>query len=277
MKGNNRDRVQEITAAPDSLRTFFQKIFQYKALIWVFARRDLKVKYSQTALGIAWSILQPLTAVVIFTFFFSYILGWTSGDLPYSIYVLSGLLGWNFFSYIVSAGSSSVQEASHIIKKIYFPKAILPLSKVVVAFVELALSFLLLIPLMIYFGESISWRIIFLPFVLLFNAICGLTLVFWIGSFAYKNRDLFHLMPFILYFGIWMTPVFFNNDILPVDLRFLMDYNPMANVVNLWRWMLFEHTTFQWVWVFNFVLMSLLCFGGMYVYNRRESQFSDYA
>ncbi|HLS71159.1 MAG TPA: ABC transporter permease [Chitinophagaceae bacterium] len=265
-----------INVNPDSFVEYFRKLIQYRFLILAFAKRDLKVKYAQTFLGVAWSILQPLTGVVIFTFFFSYILGWTSGDLPYSIYVLSGLLGWNFFSYIVNAGSTSVQESSHLIKKIYFPKSILPLSKVVVASVELALSFLLLIPLMLYFGEMITWRIVFLPFVLLFNVLCALTFVFWLSAFAYKKRDLFHLMPFVLYFGIWLTPVFFDYNILPEKLRFLMDYNPMANVVSLWRWMLFDYSSFQWIWVMNFGIILTACLLGMYIYNRRESAFADY-
>lgn len=265
-----------INVNPDSFVEYFRKLIQYRFLILAFAKRDLKVKYAQTFLGVAWSILQPLTGVVIFTFFFSYILGWTSGDLPYSIYVLSGLLGWNFFSYIVNAGSASVQESSHLIKKIYFPKSILPLSKVVVASVELALSFLLLIPLMLYFGEMITWRIVFLPFVLLFNVLCALTFVFWLSAFAYKKRDLFHLMPFVLYFGIWLTPVFFDYNILPEKLRFLMDYNPMANVVSLWRWMLFDYSSFQWIWVMNFGIILTACLLGMYIYNRRESAFADY-
>lgn len=277
MLRNKEEFVQEITSNPDDLKTYFKKILQYKSLIWVFARRDLKVKYSQTLLGISWSILQPLTALFIFTFFFGFILGWKTGDLPYPLHVLSGLLGWNFFSYIVNSGSTSVQEASHIIKKIYFPKSILPLSKVVVASVELGLSLLLLIPLMAYYGQWLSWKIVFLPFVLFFNILCGLTLVFWIASFAYKNRDLFHLLPFILYFGVWLTPVFFSNNILPERLQFLMDYNPMANVVELWRWVLFGQINFQWIWIGNFLILSLLCFSGMYFYNRRESSFSDYA
>lgn len=265
-----------INAKPDSFKEYFQKLLQYRFLILAFARRDLKVKYAQTFLGVAWSILQPLTGVVIFTFFFSYILGWTSGDLPYSIYVLSGLLAWNFFSYIVNAGSTSVQESSHLITKIYFPKSILPLSKVLVAMVDLALSFLLLLPLMFYFGEYITWRIVFLPFVLLFNVLCALSFVFWLSAFAYKKRDLFHLMPFILYFGIWLTPVFFDYSILPENLRFLMDYNPMANVVSLWRWMLFDYSPFQWIWLMNFGVMLAVCLLGMYIYNRRENAFADY-
>lgn len=265
-----------ISARPDSLGEYLQKIWQYRALIWVFAQRDLKVKYAQTAIGVGWSIVQPLTALLIFTFFFGYLLQWKSGDLPFPLYVLSGLLGWNFFSYVVLSGSGSVQESSHLIKKIYFPKSILPLSKVLIAGTELLLSLLLLLPLMFYYGQPLSWHVVFLPLVLLFNAVCGLALVFWVAALAYKKRDLFHLLPFIVMFGIWITPVFFPADILPEQYRFLVRFNPMANVTEAWRWALFGSGGFQGIWLLNFAWVLLLCVSGMYYYNRKESAFTDY-
>lgn len=276
MEAIDKEPVHVMTSDPDDFFTYFRKIWNYRALIWVFAKRDLKVKYAQTFLGIGWSILQPLTALAIFSFFFGYVLHWKSGDLPFPVYVLSGLLGWNFFSYIVNAGSMSIQDASHTIRKIYFPKSILPFSKVLVAGVELLLSLVLLIPLLIWYDIGISWRIVFIPFVLFFNAICGLALVFWVASFAYRKRDLFHLLPFIVYFGIWLTPVFFTGDFLPGNLGFLVDFNPMANVVSMWRWALFAPVDFEWVWLLNFAIMLLLCISGMYYYNRKESRFTDF-
>lgn len=273
----HEEEIQVMTSDPDRFQEYFQKIWRYRSLIWVFAKRDLKVKYAQTWIGIGWTIIQPLTALSIFTFFFGYVLNMKSGDLPFSLYVLSGLLGWNFFSYIVTAGSFSVQESSHLIKKIYFPKSILPFSKVVVAAVELLLTLTLLIPLMLYYGEMVTWRIVILPVLLVFNALCGLTLVFWVASFAYKKRDLFHLLPFIVYFGIWFTPVFFSATYLPQRIQFLMDYNPMANVVSMWRWMLFGMGDFQWIWILNFGIVSMLCIFGMFFYNRKENEFTDFA
>lgn len=271
------EHIHVMTPEPDSFLTYFRKIWQYRALIGVFARRDLKVKYAQTFIGLGWTIVQPLTALLIYTFFFGYILNWRSGDIAFPVYVLSGLLGWNFFSYIVHAGSQSVQEASNVIRKIYFPKSILPLSKVIVALVELLLSFTLLIPLLIYYDTGISWKIVFLPLLIFFNALCGLAIVFWIAAFAYKKRDLFHLLPFIIYFGIWFTPVFFTDTLLPAKLRYLLDLNPMSNVVRMWRWMLFEGQPFHWCWILNFGLVCLACVTGMYYYNRRENKFADFA
>jgi lipopolysaccharide transport system permease protein len=268
--------IQEITSEPDSFVTYFKKIWKYRALIWVFAKRDIKVKYAQTVLGLGWSILQPLTAMCIFSFFFGYVLQWKTGSLPFPLYVLSGLLGWNFFSYIVHSGSSSIQESSSIIKKIYFPKSILPLSKVIVAFVELSASMFILIPLLVYFNVSISWKVVFIPFILVFNALCALMFVFWVAAFAYKKRDLFHILPFAVYFGIWLTPVFFEPTLLPQRVQYLIHFNPMANVVELWRWAFFSNVTFNYYWLLSYCLVFLMCILGMYFYNRNEDRFSDF-
>lgn len=266
-----------ISPAPDTFADYFRQVWRYRSLIWVFARRDLDVKYAQTFIGIGWTLLQPLTGLLIFTFFFGVLLNWKSGDLPYPLYVLSGLLGWNFFSYIVHSGSASVQESAGIIRKIYFPKSILPLSKVLVALTELGFSLLLLIPLMWYYGIVPSFHIVFVPFVLLFNAVCGLALVFWVAALAYRKRDLFHLLPYLVNFGIWLTPVFFSQSILPDSLHFLTDYNPMANVVSMWRWALFGSEPFRWLWILQFGWVSLALMAGMYYYSRKENTFTDFA
>lgn len=276
MRNNKTDKILVISPKPDSFFEYFNKIWNYRNLIWVFAQRDIKVKYAQTLLGITWTILQPLTALVIYTVFFGVILNWTAGDIPFPIYVLSGLIGWNFFSYIVYTGSSSVQDASFTIKKIYFPKSILPLSKVVVAFIELVFSLFLLIPLMLYYGIPLSWHIVFFPIVLIYNTCCGLFLVFWVASFAYKKKDLFHLLPYIVSFGMWLTPVFFTGNFLPEKLRVITIINPMANVVDLWRWLLFNNIEFNLIWLFNFAIVLILSVIGMYKYNKKEGDFADF-
>lgn len=272
---DNEVEIQIMTSKPDGFKTYFQKIWKFRALIWVFAKRDLKVKYSQTAIGLGWTLLQPLTALIIFTFFFGFLLNWKTEGIDYPIYVLSGLLGWNFFSYTVNAGIFGLHEASHLIKKIYFPKSIIPLSKMILGLVDLGFSLLLLIPLLFYFDQAISWKIVFLPIVLIFNIICALSLVFWLSIFTNKKKDLLHLIPFLLTFGIWFSPVFFSSDILPVKYAFLLDLNPMSNVVQMWRWTLFGFGEFSLIWLVNFLVIIVLFLLGMYFYNRRESHFSD--
>lgn len=270
------EHVQIITCKEDSFGVYLKKLFKYRSLIWIFAKRDIRVKYSQTILGIGWSIIQPLTSMVVFSYFFGYLLGWKTGDIPFPLYVLSGLLGWNFFSYIVNSGTSSLQESSNIIKKIYFPKTVLPLSKVLVALIELGISLMVLILLLIYFQQPVSWKLVFVPFVLLYNAICGLTIVFWFAAFAYRKRDLFHLLPFAVYFGIWFTPVFFTSDFLPKKIQLLIAFNPMTTVVELWRWIIFGDTPFNYSCFITFILITFICLAGMYFFNKNENKFSDF-
>ncbi len=266
-----------ITSEPDSLPDYIKKMWRYRALIVAFAKRDLKVKYAQTFLGLGWTVLQPLTALAIFTFFFGYLLRWKSGDLPYSLYVLSGLQGWNFFSYIVYQGTFSVQESGQLIKKIYFPKAILPLSKVYVALIELVISLLLLVPLFLWHGYPVSWRIVLIPILLIFNAAAALFIVFTVASLAYRLRDLFHLVPFLMYFGIWFTPVFFTKEVLPPQISFIWFFNPMASVVEGWRWCLFPGWNYDLHFIPALLASIPLCALGFYLYKKSENAFSDYA
>lgn len=265
-----------ITSQPDSIIGYIQKIWRYRVLISVFAKRDLKVKYAQTFLGLGWTILQPLTALLIFTFFFGYVLNWKSENLPYPLYVLTGLLGWNFFSYIVYQGSSSIQDSGNIIKKIYFPKIILPLSKVYLAAVELLVTLLLLIPLLIWYDQTISWRIVFIPVVLFFNALIALFIVLFISALAYKRRDAFHLVPYLMNFGIWLTPVFFSKTVLPEKINFLWYCNPMASIAEAWRWCLFPQYTYDTNFLPALLVSSLLFAMGFNLYKQIENAFSDY-
>lgn len=266
-----------ITSKPDTLLVYLRKIWQYRALIFVFAKRDLKVKYAQTWLGLGWTIIQPLTGLFIFSFFFGYVLQWKAEGLPYSLYVLSGLLGWNFFTYIVYQGMASVQESAQVIKKIYFPKAVLPLSKVVVGLVELSVSFLLLVPLLIWYGQALSWRIVFVPIVLFFNVLIALFVVFLAASLSYRIRDLSHLVPFLMYFGIWITPVFFTKTVLPQHIDFIWYFNPMAAVVEGWRWCLFADWPFDLHFAPALGSIIVLFVLSFYLYSKAENKFSDFA
>jgi len=271
----NKAETIVITSEPDSLKVYLQKIWQYRALIWVFARRDLKVKYAQTWLGLGWTIFQPLTAFAIYTFFFGYILNWKTDGIDYPVYVLSGLLGWNFFSFIVSSGTYGIQESAHLIKKIYFPKTIIPLSKILFASIELGINLLLLIGLILIYQQSISWKIVFLPLVIVYNAICALTLVFLFSAVAYKKRDILHLVPFVLQFGIWFSPVFFSRTILPKQISFLMDLNPLANLIEMWRLCLFGFGEVKWLWFISLGLVLILFYLSLYLFSRVEYTLTD--
>ncbi len=269
-------RLSIYTAESDSLFFSISELWRFKSLIWVFAKRDIQVKYAQTFLGLGWSLFKPLLGLVIYVFFFGTLLNWTSKDIPYPVYVLTGLIGWNLFTFIVSSGISSIQESTDLIKKIYFPKSVLPLSKALVGIIEAGISFLLLIPLLLYYNVQFNWHLLLLPIVLLYNIFCGLFIAFTISSLAIVKRDLLQVVPFLLNMAIWFTPVFFTPDILPNGFEFLMNYNPFANMVDLWRWLFLKGMSFSYVWVINFFLIQLLTVLSFWFYTKQENKFSDF-
>lgn len=264
------------TSRVDSLQESLGKLWEYKALIWVFAKRDIQVKYSQTYFGFGWSIFKPVLGFSIYVLFFGVLLKWTTNDIPFPIYVLTGLIGWNLFAYIVSNGISSIQESNDIIRKIYFPKSVLPLSKSLVGIIEAFISIGLTLPLLFYYQIDISWHLIFFPFVLLFNVICGLAFTFLISSLAIVKRDLLQVIPFLLNMAIWFTPVFFSIDILPKQFQFLMLYNPISNMIELWRWLFFNSIDFQPVWLINLFVICFLFVITFYIYTSKESKITDH-
>ena len=234
------------------------------------------MKYAQTTLGFWWGLFKPLFGVSIYVFFFGILLKWKTTNIPYPLYVLSGLIGWNLFSYIVSNGVSAIQESADLIKKVYFPKAILPLSKTVLGLVESLISMLLIIPLLFYYEIELSWNLIFIPLVLFFNVICGLAVTFFIASISIKRRDLIQVLPFLLNMAIWFTPVFLSVDLFPKRFQFIFEINPLANVIDAWRWTLLDGVNFEFIWIANFIIVSVLLVIGFYFYSKRENKFADF-
>lgn len=255
---------------------YLKKVWDYRALVQAFALKDVKVKFAQTTLRLSWAVLQPLTATFVFAFFFGYVLDWRSGNLPFALYVLSGLLGWNLFSTVLIQGIASIHESGALIRKIYFPKLIMPLSKVLGALLELGISLILLLALMLWFGVVPGWRLLLLPAVVAMNVLVALTLVCWFGAFSYKTRDIVQVVPFITYFGIWFTPVFFTLETLPEHLRFIWYLNPMAGIVDAWRACLFADWHFDMRYLFSMAAVFPFLFLGLWIYCRKETRFSDF-
>lgn len=228
-----------ISSQPDNLKIYLNKIWQHKSLILTLAKRDLKVKYAQTTLGLAWTVLQPLTAVFIYTLFFSVLLDFDT-EYPYILFVLSGILLWGLFNYIFSQGSTSLIQNQDLIRKMYFPKMILPLSKALVAFVEFAIIFVLFIVLLIAFRVPISWKILLIPFPLFILLLFSIGTAYMLSAATVKNRDLNHIIPFLINFGIWLTPVFYPVTIIPSKFANWLYINPMASIIQFFRWCVFD-------------------------------------
>ena len=227
-----------ITANEPTLSEYFQQVWNHRGLIITLAKRDLKVKYAQTALGIVWTILQPLVAMLVFTLFFSLLLEVEAG-YPYVLFVLSGVVCWNLLNYIFSHGSTSLMNNQELIRKVSFPKLVLPISKVLVALVEFAISSVPLLLLMIWYQTGLHLGLLLFPFVILLVVAFSLGVSLILAASTLRYRDLHHIIPFLINFGIWFTPVFYPVSLIPEKYAGFLYLNPMACFIGMFRWCLF--------------------------------------
>lgn len=223
-----------ITAKPDSLLNYVSKIWYHRHMIIVLAQRDLKVKYAQTFVGIAWTLLQPITAVLIFTLFFHFVLK-INASYPYSLFVLSGYLIWSIFSYVFNQATPGLINQSDLVKKIHFPKIIIPISKVVIALTEFIISFLLFVIMTLIFKVKLTLAVILLPLALAPVILFSLGISLLLSALTVKKRDLLHFVPFIVNFSIWFTPVFYPVNLVPDQYHSLLYINPITSSIHLFR------------------------------------------
>ena len=257
---------------PDTFTEYFGKIWKYRFLIITFAKRDLKVKYSQTFLGIIWVLLAPFPSVIIFTFFFGKIIKLDTGGLPYPVFALTGLIGWSFFSNLNNGMGSSLIDAQNIVKKIYFPKLILTLSKVLSTGVDFLVSFVILFAVMIIMGITPKWTIIFFPLFFLINIMCGWAIGIWIAALTFRYRDLQHFAYQILNFSIWLTPVFYPTTILPPALHYVMYLNPMAFVILGYRYTLSGAEKPSADYMISIIPLLIVLVSGLFYFRKIEDE-----
>lgn len=271
--------VEKITvrdSKPETARLYLQSVWEYRSLILVFALRDLKIKYAQTFLGIFWVLLSLFPSVIIFTFFFDRIVKVDTGKLPYPVFALAGVIGWTYFTHLTNSVSVSLIEAQHLLKKIYFPKIILPLSKVLTGGVDFLISFAVVVVVMLLFGVRPGLHILAFPFVLLLNIVCGLALGLWVAALTYRYRDLQHLAPNVINFAIWLTPVFYPTTILPPKLNYIMYANPMALVVSGYRFALSGGLPPSPQYFVSIIPLLLIFTSGIYYFRKREDHAIEY-
>jgi lipopolysaccharide transport system permease protein len=226
-----------IIEAGRSERHYWLDLWRFRELFQVLAWRDLSVRYKQTVIGILWALIRPLLTMAVFTLIFGRIAKLpTEGGVPYALMVFAGILPWTFFSSSVSEASNSLINNERLITKVYFPRLIIPLATIVVAFVDFLISFCILLALMAWYRFLPDWRMVVMPaFVLLaFLASVGPSLL--IASLNVKYRDFRYIVPFIVQFGLYVSPVGFSSSVVPEQWRLLYSLNPMVGVIDGFRW-----------------------------------------
>ena len=258
------------------LRLNLRELWDFRELLFFLAWRDIKVRYRQTVLGIAWAIIQPLTAMVIFSIVFGQLAKLPSDGIPYPIFTYVALLPWNFFAGSLSRGTTSLVSNAGLISKVYFPRAIIPLSAMLSALVDFFFSFLILIGMMIWYGIVPTWRLLMLPLLLLLALATALGFGLWFSALNVRYRDVNYIIPFLIQIWMYVSPVAYSSSLVPEQWQGVYALNPMVGVIEGFRWALLG-TAWQYS---GFVLLSVLVVlvalvSGMIYFHRMEETFAD--
>jgi len=255
-------------------------IWHYRELLFFLAWRDIKVRYKQTALGVAWVLLQPIVAVVIFSVIFGLLLQVPSGDIPYPVFAYAALLPWNYFAGALTRSSTSLVLSSNLITKVYFPRLIIPMSAVASGLVDLGIAFIVMVGLMGIYGIAPTPAILMLPLFVLLAALTALAFGLWLSALNVRYRDINYLVPFLVQVWMYATPVIYSMDLIPERYRFLLALNPMTLVVEGFRWALLGQAmpTLQssgWVYALSLGVLALVLVSGLVYFRSTERTFAD--
>lgn len=266
-----------VIEAGRSERHYWQDLWRYRELLYFLARRDISVRYKQTAIGVAWSVIRPLATMLVFTLVFGRLAKLPSEGAPYSLMVFTGMLPWFFFTGALSDSSNSLVANSNLLTKVYFPRLLVPMSAVAAALVDLAIGFVLLVLMMAWLGYPPSVRLLALPALILLEFCAALGLGLWFAALNVKYRDFQFIVPFLLQFGLYVSPIGFSSNVIPEQWRLLYSLNPMVGVVEGFRWALLGGNFSLRVEaiLISVVLTAAVFLGGLWFFRRTERAFAD--
>jgi lipopolysaccharide transport system permease protein len=250
-------------------------LWSYRELLYFLIWRDVKVRYRQTALGVAWAIIQPLFSMLVFTLFFGRLAGIRSDNIPYPLFAYAGLLPWTFFANAISNSGNSLVGSANLITKVYFPRMIIPTAAIGAGLVDLGISFIVLIPLMFYYGTTVTWGLLMFPVVLLLTTLLALGVGMWLSALNVKYRDVRFALPFIVQLWMFVSPVIYPASFLPPRLRLLFAMNPMTGIIEGYRSSLFG-LPFNWkaLLVATLITIGALVYSS-FAFRRMEKSFAD--
>jgi lipopolysaccharide transport system permease protein len=259
-------------------RHYWRDLWAYRELFAILAWRDLAVRYKQTAIGVAWAVIRPILSMLIFTILFSRVAKLPSvGRAPYAVMVFAGMLPWFLFSTILNDASISLVTNSNLISKVYFPRLIVPSATILVALADFAITFILLILMMAWYRFFSDWRLIFLPFFLVLGILASLGPALYFTALNVRYRDFRYVIPFILQFGLYVSPVGFSSTVVPEKWRLLYSLNPVVGVIDGFRWCLLRgESRFYLPGFFLSVgVVAVSLFLGTWYFRRTERTFAD--
>jgi lipopolysaccharide transport system permease protein len=229
-------------------KNYWRDLWHYRELFQVLAWRDVSVRYKQTVIGVAWALIRPFLTMVVFTVIFGKVAKLpTEGTAPYALMVFAGMLPWTFFATALSEASGSLINNANLISKVYFPRLIVPTATVVVAFIDFLISFVILVGMMVWYQFLPGWQVFLLPVFVVLAFFASLGPGLWITALNVKYRDFRYVIPFIVQFGLYVSPVGFSSSVIPEQWRLLYALNPMVGVIDGFRWCLLGgHVPIDW-------------------------------
>lgn len=254
-----------------------KNIWEYRELLYFLVWRDVKVRYKQTIIGMAWAIIQPLFTMVIFTIIFAKLVRVPTDGIPYPIFSYVALLPWQYFSGSINRTGGSLVSSAHLISKVYFPRLIIPISSCLSGLIDFGIAFLVLIGMMFYYGIIPTLAILTLPFLLIFAMITALSIGLWLSAMNVKYRDVGHLIPFLVQIWLFASPVAYPTSLVPEKWRMLYSLNPMAGVIEGFRWALLSKSSAVSIYSLfvSIAIVLILLVGGAFYFRRMEKTFAD--
>lgn len=271
--------------APDTLvieagqgaKTFWSDLWRFRELFMVLAWRDISVRYKQSVIGILWAVIRPLLTMIVFTVIFGRVAGLPSeGGAPYPVMVFAGMLPWFLFATILSDASQSLVANANMIRKVFYPRIISPAASSLVAVVDFTISLFILALVMAAFNYAPSWQILFLPLFALYAVFIALGPALLFSALNVSYRDFRFIVPFIVQFGLYVSPVGFSTDVVPEKWMWLYSLNPMVSVIDGFRWAILGESAFNWgSAAIGFAVASAVFVLGFTVFRRTERKFAD--
>jgi lipopolysaccharide transport system permease protein len=268
--------VLRITPPAGWLELNLREVWQARELLYFFVWRDIKVRYKQTAIGAAWAVLQPLLTMLVFTLFFGKLAHIDSNGLPYPVFSYAGLLPWTYFATALGNATSIVVEQQRVITKVYFPRLILPLSAVLSGLVDFAIAFIVYLPLQIHYRIFPGRTLVFLPVFLLLAILTALAVGLWLSALNAIYRDVRYVMSFLIQFWMFASPVVYPSSLVPAKWRALYGLNPLAGVIEGFRWSLTgQGRPPDLLFAASTAMVLVLLLGGIIYFNKMETTIAD--
>lgn len=257
------------------LKHKLRELWQYRELLWMLAYRDFRVKYAQAFLGFAWALLNPVINLVLLSFVFHRVAQVSTGQVPPLLFTLIGLAGWTYFAEVFNNAGDSIIGAQNMVKKIYFPRLIIPLSKAITALIDLGIVLILLILLLIYYGIVPNINLLFFPLFLLLAMIAGLTGGLWLSALTIRFRDVKYISPIFLRIGIFITPIAYPANMVPEAYQFWYFLNPLVGIIEGFRWCLTAGAPLPTSAFIGFALLIILFMSSLLYFSRVEEVIAD--